>query len=104
VKLQEDERIDDFANRVFTYLYHEDIEEQRSMEDKWKDREKPCSITTSSSNSSSDDHSTSRLDCMKVLSVQDNINIFKSTLKALKQRLTTIDTTGDHKLTTVIMK
>ena len=87
---KETEKVADFARNTFIYLFDTDIAEQLSMEDKWKGRTPPVSITYSSIESEvaslNTSHDSKQGDPMRVLSVAENAASFMSTMGELVRR------------------
>ena len=89
VERKETEKVADFVRNTFIYLFDTDIAEQLSMEDKWKGRTPPVSITYSSIESevaSLSNASNTTNDPMRVLSVAENAASFMSTMGELVRR------------------
>eukprot|EP01083_Nonionella_stella_P009083 26322_1 len=88
VEMKENENIEEFVKNTFIYLFERDIEEQLSMTDKWKNRESPITIRYNELESKIESLSidTSTNTVRKVLSIEENVQMFMKTMNELLVR------------------
>ena len=88
VEKKDNEKIEDFVKNTFIHLYDKDIEEQLSMEDKWKSRKPPITIKHNEIESKLNslkkgNDKKQKRDVMKVMSLEENALNFIETMTEL---------------------